>query len=74
MADGATHRVGGEVAVAIAGPVDGGGDAGLTWIVARGPRATRIAKLVGDRGPEANRGDAVRTALRLCSDVVKAPS
>jgi PncC family amidohydrolase len=74
MADGAQRRLGGEAVVAIAGPADGGPEPGQTWVVASGPHAMRIAHLFGDRGPEANRGDAVRTALRLCSQVVKAPS
>jgi PncC family amidohydrolase len=67
MAEGARRRLGSDIGVAVAGPDDAGG--GLTYIVTSGPRSLRVARMVGDRGLEANRGDAVRTALRLCREM-----
>jgi len=69
MAGAVRLRLGADVGLAIAGPADGGEQAGLTWVVVAGPTRTRVVKLVGDRGPEDNQGDAVRTALRLCREV-----
>jgi nicotinamide-nucleotide amidase len=43
---------------------------GLIYVAAAGPGGVRVARLQDDRGPEANRGDAVRAALRLCCEVV----
>jgi nicotinamide mononucleotide (NMN) deamidase PncC len=71
MAGAARTHLGADVGLVIAGPAESGPDPGLTWVVAAGPRRTRVAKLVGDRGPEENRGDAVRAALRLCREVVE---
>jgi PncC family amidohydrolase len=74
MAEGARRRLGSDVALAVAGPAGDGPEVGLTWVVVHGPEHTRVARIVGDRGPEANRGDAVRTALRLGAEVVEKPS
>lgn len=66
----AALRLGAEVGLGVAGPAEGGEDSGVTWIVVEAPQGRRTARLVGDRGPEANRGDALRTALRLCHEVL----
>jgi PncC family amidohydrolase len=70
MAGAVRQHLGAEVGLAIAGPADGGEQRGVSWVVVAGPRRTRVAKLVGDRGPEENRSDALRAALRLCREVV----
>jgi PncC family amidohydrolase len=70
MAGAVREHLGADVGLAVAGPAGGGEQRGVSWVVVAGPRRTRVAKLVGDRGPEENRSDALRAALRLCREVV----
>ena len=48
-----------------------GKPSGLVIIGAVGPGGWRVMRLEGERRPEAVRGDAVRTALRLCVEVAR---
>ncbi|HEV7677731.1 MAG TPA: DUF3147 family protein [Candidatus Dormibacteraeota bacterium] len=69
MAEGVRRRLGADVGVGVTGPADGA--QGLTYVAATGPARIRVACIHGDRGPEANRGDTVRTALRLARSVAE---
>jgi nicotinamide-nucleotide amidase len=73
MAEGVRRRLGTDVGLSVTGLVGSpseGKPPGLVFVAAAGPRGVRVARLEGDRGPEANRGEAVRVALQLCCEVL----
>lgn len=73
MALGVCRRMGADVGLSVTGLVGSpseGKPPGLIYVAAAGPGGVRVTRLQEDRGPEANRGDAVRAALRLCCEVV----
>ena len=59
----------------IAGPGGGSRDkpVGLIYVAAVTEESTRVRRLEGDRGRQANRERAVREALRLCLETVVSP-
>ena len=69
MARGARDRLGADVGIGITGVAgpgsDGGKPAGLIFVAIASPGGTRVVRLDGDHGREANRANAVRAALRL---------
>jgi nicotinamide-nucleotide amidase len=73
MAEGVRLRLGTGVGLAVTGlagtPAEGRSP-GLVFVAAVGPAGVRVTRIQGDRGPEATRGDAVRSALTLCCEVV----
>jgi PncC family amidohydrolase len=77
MASGARRRLGADIGVGITGVAGPGADdtdkpAGLVWVAVAGPEGRRRAvRLLGDHGREANRGGAVRVALRLCVEAAE---
>lgn len=77
MAAGVRRRLHTDVGLGITGVAGPGGEsaekpAGLIWVAVAGPGGRRRAvRLTGDHGREANRGGAVRAALRLCVEAVR---
>jgi PncC family amidohydrolase len=77
MASGARRCLGADIGLGITGVAGPGAEdtdkpVGLVWVAVAGPDARRRAvRLLGDHGREANRGGAVRTALRLCTEVAE---
>jgi nicotinamide-nucleotide amidase len=73
MAEGVRRRLGADVGLSVTGLTGSpseGKPPGLVFVAAVGPAGVRVTRIHGDRGPEATRGDAVRSALTLCREVV----
>lgn len=72
MAEGVRRRLGAEVGIGITGATAGATDGappGLIYVAVAGPGAlARCVQLDEDDGPDANRSQAVRAALRLCRE------
>lgn len=78
MAVGARQRCHADIALAItgiAGPDGGSPDkpVGLIYVSVVSTTDSRVSRLEGDAGREANRTRAVREALRLCLETAAAP-
>jgi PncC family amidohydrolase len=76
MASGVRRRLQADVGLGITGVAGPGGEnaekpAGLVWVAVAGPGGRRAVRLSADHGREANRGGAVRTALRLCVEAAE---
>jgi PncC family amidohydrolase len=77
MAAGVRRRLHADVGLGITGVAGPGAEgtekpAGLMWVAVAGPDGRRRAvRLEGDHGREANRGAAVREALRLCTEAAE---
>jgi PncC family amidohydrolase len=77
MAAGVRRRLHADVGLGITGVAGPGAEgtekpAGLIWVAVAGPDGRRRAvRLEGDHGREANRGAAVREALRLCTEAAE---
>lgn len=77
MASGVRRRLRADVGLGITGVAGPGAEGtdkpvGLIWVAVAGPEGRRRAvRLLGDHGREANRGAAVRAALRLCVEAAE---
>ena len=77
MASGVRRRLRADIGLGITGVAGPGAEdtdkpVGLIWVAVAGPEGRRRAvRLLGDHGREANRGAAVRAALRLCVEAAE---
>lgn len=77
MAAGVRRRLRADIGLGITGVAGPGAEetdkpVGLVWVAVAGPEGRRRAvRLLGDHGREANRGGAVRAALRLCVEAAE---
>ena len=77
MASGVRRRLRADIGLGITGVAGPGAEGtdkpvGLIWVAVAGPEGRRRAvRLLGDHGREANRGGAVRAALRLCVEAAE---
>jgi len=76
MASGARRRLRADIGLGITGVAGPGAEGtdkpvGLIWVAVAGPEGRRAVRLLGDHGREANRGGAVRAALRLCVEAAE---
>jgi PncC family amidohydrolase len=73
MARGVRERLRADVGVGVTGVAgpgsDGGKPAGLVYVAITSASGAGVVRIDGDRGREANRANAVRTALRLLTEL-----